>query len=92
MEDRLIKVLPDGEMVSLWLYESTNQDGGANMSLKQREKVHSMEDEVIIAPADAANVVKALVEGASLLSSRGFYFAGFSDGQQELAGALKKRL
>jgi len=92
MEDRLIKVLPAGEMISLWLYESASQDGGAYMSLRHREKVRSMEGEVIIASADAANVVKALIEGANLLSSRGFYLAGFSDGQQDLADALKKRL
>ncbi len=91
MQDRLIKVLPAGETLSLWLYESTNQDGGAYMSLKHRENVRSMEGEVIIAPAEVTSVIKALVEGANLLSSRGFYLAGFEDGQQELADALKKR-
>lgn len=29
MEDRLVKVLPVGELLSLWLYESAKQDGGA---------------------------------------------------------------
>lgn len=92
MEDRLVKVLPAGDTLALWLYESATQDGGAYMSLKQREKVRDMPGEVIIAPADVANVVKALIEGAEILSSRGLYFAGFDDGQRELADALKKKL
>ena len=92
MEDRLVKVLPAGETLSLWLYESAKQDGGAYMALKHRDAVRGMQGEVIIAPAEVAGVVKALIEGAEILSSRSYYVAGIEDGQQELAAALKKKL
>lgn len=62
------------------------------MSLKHRDTVRGMPGEVIISPADVAGVVKALIEDAEILTSRGLYLAGFDDGQRELADALKKKL
>lgn len=50
------------------------------MSLKHRNTVGGMQGEVIIAPADVAAVVKALIEDAEILSSRGYYLAGVEDG------------
>lgn len=90
--DRMVKVLPAGDRLAVWLYESASQDGSAYMSLKHRDTVRGMQGEVIIAPTEVAGVVKALIEGAEILSSRGFYLAGFDDGQRELADALKKKL
>ena len=87
--DRLIQVLPAGERFTLWLYESASQDGGAYMSLQHRDKVRGMEGELIISPPEVAAVVNALIEGAQILTSRGHYFVGFEDGQQELADAFK---
>jgi len=81
--DRLVKVLPAGEMLSLWLYESAKQDGGAYMSLKHRDTVRGMQGEIIIPPVEVAAVVKALIEGAEILTSRGFYLAGFEDAKQK---------
>lgn len=83
MEDRLVKVLPAGETLALWLYESAKQDGGAYMSLKQRQKVRDMPGEVLIPPVEVAAVVKALIEGAEILTSRGFYLAGFEDAKSK---------
>jgi hypothetical protein len=67
-----------GETLALWLYKSAKQDGGAYMSLKHRDTVRGMQGEVIIAPADVAGVVKAMIEGAEILTSRGYYLAGGS--------------
>lgn len=92
MEDRLVKVLPAGETLAVWLYESAKQDGGAYMALKHRDTVRGMPGEVIIPPVEVAGVVKALIEGAEILSSRGHYLAGIEDGRRELAEALKKKL
>lgn len=56
--DRLVKVLPAGDTLAVWLYESASQDGGAYMSLKHRDTVRGMQGEVIISPADVAGVVR----------------------------------
>lgn len=82
MEDRLVKVLPAGDTLAPWLYESAKQDGGAYMSLKHRDTVRGMQGEVIIAPVEVA-AVKALIEGAEILSSRGHYLAGIEDAKQK---------
>ncbi len=88
MDDRLIKILPVCEGLQLWLFESKDEDGGAYLSLRHSQ----MDGEVIFAPVLVPEIVKALIEGARELETRGFYVAGVKDGQESLVEEIKKRL
>lgn len=77
--DKLVKIIPASAGLWLWLYEAADQSGGSFISFRHTAKVRDMPGEIIIAPGDIPEIVKALTSAALELEGRGMYYAGISD-------------
>lgn len=79
MPDKLIKTIPACANLWLWLYESTEHDGGSYICIRHTQRVSDMPGEILASPVEVPQLIQALTAAALELHGRGMYSASLDE-------------